>query len=288
MYREGHFTRYALCSSPRDILQFRQNVENYIEDWFDADEDAAFESWGDEDVLEGLWEGFSYDLKEATKEEAEQMDYDTVDDLSLAESLFKDHAKHIWSKCLFDKVAEEVAEEEGPVVMYEEGLELVDIFPSGKEAADFLRQAHYSSWAAKPSWEKIDSEDELPTEELRRKYRSFKQAEPLGEPLGHITLIDQTYAEYLKGHVEVVELEDLTGLVPHVAYGGASKSVYFSPKSHKNVYVLERSGHFAADSYSNDVWFFDVDFTAVQARDFLERWDKKKREEARQNEEQAW
>ena len=84
----------------------------------------------------------------------------------------------------------------------------------------------------------------------------------------------QTFTEAMRGKVEVIELEDLTGKVPHVGYGGASKSKYFSPKTDRWIYVLERNGWYAGDAYANDVWQFDNDFTADEARRFIEDWDR--------------
>lgn len=89
----------------------------------------------------------------------------------------------------------------------------------------------------------------------------------------------QTLADALKGKVEVVELEDLSWKVPHVGYGGATKSMYVSPKSGKTVYVLERSGMYDADAFSTKVWQFDEDFTVEDAAEFLTQFDKMTAEE---------
>ena len=88
-------------------------------------------------------------------------------------------------------------------------------------------------------------------------------------PLKHITLDCTTASEMLRGKAQVTEIEDLTGEVPHVGYGGAAKSSYVSPTSGKTIYVLERNGMYAPDAYTNDVWLFDEDFSAAAARDFL-------------------
>lgn len=89
-----------------------------------------------------------------------------------------------------------------------------------------------------------------------------------------------------KKGVIVTEIEDLSGKVPHVGYGGASKSTYVSPKTGNTVYVLERNGWYAGDAYVNDVWQFDCDFTAEEANDFIKsedaiskKWTKKEQEE---------
>jgi hypothetical protein len=88
----------------------------------------------------------------------------------------------------------------------------------------------------------------------------------------HVVLDCQTYAEAVKDKVTVVELEDLTGKVPHVGYGGASKSSYSSPITGRTVYVLERNGSVAPDAYVNDVWLFMDDFSAEDAAKFLSEW----------------
>lgn len=90
-------------------------------------------------------------------------------------------------------------------------------------------------------------------------------------------LDSQTLSGALKGKVTVTELEDLTGKVPHAGYGGAAKSVYVSPKTSKTIYVLERNGLSSPDSYTNDVWQFEADFTAAEAASFLTAIDSSNR-----------
>ena len=90
----------------------------------------------------------------------------------------------------------------------------------------------------------------------------------------HLELEDTTYAAAVKSIVAVTELADLTGRVPHVGYGGAAKSCYVSPKTGKTIYVLERNGLIAPDSYINDVWLFDSDFSDAEAAAFLAAIDK--------------
>ena len=80
--------------------------------------------------------------------------------------------------------------------------------------------------------------------------------------------IDCSLAEALRGKIDVVEVEDLSGKVPHVGYGGAAKSKYVSP-SGKTIYVLERNGMYAADGYANRVWQFEEDFSTAQAEAFI-------------------
>lgn len=89
----------------------------------------------------------------------------------------------------------------------------------------------------------------------------------------HSQLDCQTLADALRGRVEVQEIQDLTGLVPHVGAGGASKSIYVSPKTGRTVYVLERNGMYAPDAYLNDVWQFADDFSVDEAREYLDMWD---------------
>lgn len=88
----------------------------------------------------------------------------------------------------------------------------------------------------------------------------------------HSQLDCRTFAESVA--IPVTELEDLSMNVPHVGYGGASKSCYISPNSGQTIYVLERNGTYAPDAWINDVWQFDRDFTAHDASDFLKAWDK--------------
>lgn len=86
----------------------------------------------------------------------------------------------------------------------------------------------------------------------------------------------QTFADALRGKVDVVEVEDLTGKVPHVGFGGAVKSKYISPKSGKTIYVLEQSGMYAADAFVNRVWQFEEDFSVDDAIEFLRIYEKEK------------
>lgn len=72
------------------------------------------------------------------------------------------------------------------------------------------------------------------------------------------------------------EVEDLTGQVPHVGYGGANKSQYTSPKTGRQVYVLEQSGMYASDGYVTRTWQFGEDFTVGQAAEFLAAEDAKR------------
>lgn len=91
-------------------------------------------------------------------------------------------------------------------------------------------------------------------------------------PLNHQVLDTETFADAVRRlgvPVMVMETEDLCGLVPHVGYGGAAKSMYTSAKTGKPVYVLERNGFYAPDAYQNDVWQFDTDFSPAEAADFL-------------------
>jgi hypothetical protein len=95
----------------------------------------------------------------------------------------------------------------------------------------------------------------------------------------HHILHDETLADVFKTHgVKVMEIEDLSGRVPHVGAGGAWKSSYVSPKSGKTIYVLERQGCGDGESYVNHVWQFEADFTPDEARMFLEDWDEALRE----------
>lgn len=90
-------------------------------------------------------------------------------------------------------------------------------------------------------------------------------------PIKHNQLDCETLANALsKLGITVTEIADLTGLVPHVGYGGAAKSFYISPKSGKPIYVLERNGLCSPDSWLNDVWQFADDFTIDEAKAFLQ------------------
>lgn len=95
-------------------------------------------------------------------------------------------------------------------------------------------------------------------------------------PLKFAELDSQTFAEAVRDKVDVVELEDLTGKVPHVGYGGALKSKYVSPKTGRTIYVLEQSGMYDIDAYINKVWQFDRDFTVEEAAEFLKRYEQSK------------
>ena len=89
----------------------------------------------------------------------------------------------------------------------------------------------------------------------------------------------QTLTEALKEQgIIVTEIVDLSNLVPHVAYGGACKSSYVSPRSGKIIYALERNALYAPDAWLNDVWQFDEDFTISEAVRFLSQVDATKKE----------
>ena len=89
----------------------------------------------------------------------------------------------------------------------------------------------------------------------------------------------QTLTDALKAKgIVVTEIVDLSNLVPHVAYGGACKSSYVSPKSGKIIYVLERNALYAPDAWLNDVWQFDADFSLEEAVEFLSNYDAAKGE----------
>lgn len=89
------------------------------------------------------------------------------------------------------------------------------------------------------------------------------------------TILDcQTFSEVAKKQgVPFTELADLTGKVPHVGFGGASKGTYHSPSLGGQVWVLERNGFYAGDAYENTVYLFDADFTDGQAAAFLKSID---------------
>lgn len=95
----------------------------------------------------------------------------------------------------------------------------------------------------------------------------------------HIVLDSETYADAVKSKVAVNELEDLTGKVDHVGFGGASKSHYRLDNG-VDRYVLERNGLSSPDSYTNHVWIFYDDFTANEADLFLKNWDYAEKEVA--------
>lgn len=94
------------------------------------------------------------------------------------------------------------------------------------------------------------------------------------KPIKYASLDCQTFEEWANGKVSVEPVEDLCHKVPHVGFGGASKSKYVSAKTGNTVYVLERNGMYSCDAYSNDVWLFEADFTAEEADAFLKKWDK--------------
>ncbi len=93
------------------------------------------------------------------------------------------------------------------------------------------------------------------------------------EAIKHIQLDSTTFAEVMRGTVDVVEVEDLSQKVPHVGFGGASKSRYVSPTNGDMIFVLERNGMYSPDAYINDVWQFRQDFSASDAAKFLAEID---------------
>lgn len=93
--------------------------------------------------------------------------------------------------------------------------------------------------------------------------------------LKYVQLDCQLFAEVArKQGVETRNEQDLCNKVPHVGFGGASRSEYTSPKTGKTIYVLERNGWYAGDAYQNDVWQFDTDFTTEQAAEFIAAHDR--------------
>lgn len=93
-------------------------------------------------------------------------------------------------------------------------------------------------------------------------------------PIKFDVLIDTTLKEeFKKVGVDVIEMEDLSFKVPLIWEGGAAKSIYCSPKTNRTVYVLERNT-WLTDSYKNEVWQFDKDFTASEAVEFIKSYDK--------------
>lgn len=91
-------------------------------------------------------------------------------------------------------------------------------------------------------------------------------------PLKYFELGCQTLTEAVRGKVEVVELEDLTGKVPQMQE--ISKSMYVSSETHRNIYVLEQRDLFVPESYVTRVWQFDSDFTVEEAARFLKEYEK--------------
>jgi hypothetical protein len=93
-------------------------------------------------------------------------------------------------------------------------------------------------------------------------------------PIKHDRIDAASFAEVV-APIHVEHVEDLCGKVPHVGYGGASKSKYVSPKSGRTIFVLERNGMYAPDAFSNEVWHFERDFTVADAATFLKNQDSK-------------
>lgn len=85
-----------------------------------------------------------------------------------------------------------------------------------------------------------------------------------------------TLADMLRGEIELIEVDDLSGKVQHVGFGGVAKSKYVSKNTGKTIYVLERNNTYAADAYTNDVWQFDADFSAAEADEFIRLHDSAK------------
>jgi len=84
--------------------------------------------------------------------------------------------------------------------------------------------------------------------------------------LQHVQLDCQMFIDFVREHVSVSQI---------AVYGDTLKSSYTSPKSGRTIYVLERTAMYECDAYINDVYQFDADFSAVQARDFLTSIDDK-------------
>ena len=96
------------------------------------------------------------------------------------------------------------------------------------------------------------------------------------KPLQTLVVTDYTFAEIArKQGIQTEELEDLTAKVPHAGFGGAEKSRYVSKKNGATLYVLERSSSIG-DSYVNNIWIFDHDFTTAAAVEFLCEIDRSK------------
>ena len=93
-------------------------------------------------------------------------------------------------------------------------------------------------------------------------------------PIKHNKIDSASFADVV-APLPVEFVEDLCGKVPHVGYGGASKSKYLAPKSGRTIFVLERNGMYAPDAFSNEVWHFEQDFTVAEASTFLNNQDSK-------------
>lgn len=95
-------------------------------------------------------------------------------------------------------------------------------------------------------------------------------------PVKYHCLDCSTFKGAVKGKIEVTEIENLSCKIPHVGYGGGSKSKYVSPKG-QTIYVLERNNWYTGDAYINDVWQFDRDFTAEEADEFITQFDQEQK-----------
>jgi hypothetical protein len=76
----------------------------------------------------------------------------------------------------------------------------------------------------------------------------------------------------LKGKKEVIEVEDLTGKIPHSRYGGACKSFYLN-KNKVKIYALERFESYGEENYYNDIFQFKEDFDVDSVNNFIKQYD---------------
>ena len=83
----------------------------------------------------------------------------------------------------------------------------------------------------------------------------------------------ETLENLLRSKVKLEKLENLSGKVQHTGMGGAEKSVYTNDRGER-IFVLERSEYYAQDAYATDIWQFRSDFTADEAKTFVENFDK--------------
>jgi len=95
----------------------------------------------------------------------------------------------------------------------------------------------------------------------------------------HDSLTDEHFEAVVKqAGIDVEEMQDYSYKVPHAFVGSARKMRYYSPKSNRMIYVLERVNMVPPDSYVADTFQFESDFTLEEAINFIKKWDEREKE----------
>jgi len=119
-------------------------------------------------------------------------------------------------------------------------------------------------------WDPDENPEEtarIRTEQIAKERAILKKLVPLR---GTQVIMEETFGDKLREAGIESKEENLSFKVPHVGYGGASKRIYTSPNTGKEIYVLETNEPYAADAFVTHLWQFDHDFTVEEAKTFLE------------------